>query len=505
MPVKIFLSYCHKNKNIADRIDEDFRAIGITFHRDDRDVQYGDSFKQFMGTIARSNFVILLISDEYLRSRSCMYELIEVLNTPEMIPRVLAILLEDKRNIFDAEVREEYYDFWRSEKAKIIKQLKRHNNEDYGEEKKEILNINQHIPQFFRKLKDMKSFHFKSLKEQFYKPMLETVGFKDKYLVSRLIAVSKIDDYEEQELALDKLLFEFPGNEFVLCLKGNCCERQNLDVKARDCYEQVLRINPANVEACNNLGIICARKFKEYEKSRTYLKKAIRIAPRHIPAYYNLAFLLEDHFSDFEGARHCYEKILSLDQDDGKAHFNLGNLLKKGFSDAEGARFHLEKALEVDPSIKGVHYSLAILFASGFNDNERSKQHFEKALEENTESVNVQYDYAIFLQSRLKDFDGARRHLIKVTQIDPRDGKAYYVLGKLLAYHFKEYDLARSHFERAIEIDQQDSNSHLELSYLLLFHYKDAENGGKHMEIAFRLDPSLVMKVRNEFGPFFDT
>jgi hypothetical protein len=42
---KIFLSYSHKNKNVAEAIDNDFQKIGIMFQRDVRDVGYMESLK----------------------------------------------------------------------------------------------------------------------------------------------------------------------------------------------------------------------------------------------------------------------------------------------------------------------------------------------------------------------------------------------------------------------------------------------------------------------------
>jgi len=35
--VKIFISYSHKNTDVADSIDESFKKIGVTFTRDVRD------------------------------------------------------------------------------------------------------------------------------------------------------------------------------------------------------------------------------------------------------------------------------------------------------------------------------------------------------------------------------------------------------------------------------------------------------------------------------------
>ena len=77
----MFLSYCQKDKGIADIIDTKLprieRKIEIT--RDIRAVGYGESFSAFMQTIADKDFVISIVSDRYLKSRNCMYEVCELM------------------------------------------------------------------------------------------------------------------------------------------------------------------------------------------------------------------------------------------------------------------------------------------------------------------------------------------------------------------------------------------------------------------------------------------
>jgi hypothetical protein len=70
----IFLSYSWKDRDIADEIDNDFKAVGITFRRDERDAKYRTSIKEFMDTVGKHDYVVMLISDDYLRSANCMYE-----------------------------------------------------------------------------------------------------------------------------------------------------------------------------------------------------------------------------------------------------------------------------------------------------------------------------------------------------------------------------------------------------------------------------------------------
>src|ERR1017187_3081630 len=87
-PPDVFLSYCSKNDNIANEIDLVFQKNGIMLRRDKREIVYMKSIKDFMNSINKSDFVVMIFSDEYLKSEGCMYEVNEVLNTHEFEKRI---------------------------------------------------------------------------------------------------------------------------------------------------------------------------------------------------------------------------------------------------------------------------------------------------------------------------------------------------------------------------------------------------------------------------------
>jgi tetratricopeptide (TPR) repeat protein len=487
---KIFLSYCHANSDLADRIDADFQAIGVTFQRDIRDVSHGGSFKAFMNSVAKSDFVIVLVSKEYLRSRSCMYEIMEVLNAHEFEKKILPVLLDSAKDIFVTAVRKTYYDFWDSEQTRVSGDLTNYVNEDILEEKKRITNINENIGEFFQKLKDMRSFPFDDLKNKLYQPVLKRIGFKDAYMMSKLVPLLIMTDSEEKEVAIDEFLQEFPDNEIALFQKAFAAAAHGQLGKARTYYEKVLESDADNFQACNNLAIILAGKYAEFDKAFEYLDRTMKRVPLFLPAFYNAAYLLEDHLKRYDDARICYEHILKHNPGDAKAHVNLGTLLEKHFGDTEGARHQYELALKLDPDHPRAHYFLALLCANSSSELESAKEHFELALKADSEFYNAHYDYAILLSNYFDDFDGAIRHFTKVTQIEPRDGGAFRALG-MVANKVDDYKLARISFERAIEIDPADVRSRMELARLLFVKFKDYPLSLSHYMVAREQDPSV--------------
>ena len=95
---RIFLSYCQKDSEIADLIEDKLSPLinsDFTISRDNRDVGYLNSFKRFMESIRQHDYVIMLISDRYIKSFNCMFEVTEVLKDSDFGKRILFIVLTD--------------------------------------------------------------------------------------------------------------------------------------------------------------------------------------------------------------------------------------------------------------------------------------------------------------------------------------------------------------------------------------------------------------------------
>ena len=76
----LFLSYCWKDSNEADKIYDFFKSSrNIELHRDTIDIGKWESIKEYMQSISDMDYTILLISDVYLKSANCMYEVLEVM------------------------------------------------------------------------------------------------------------------------------------------------------------------------------------------------------------------------------------------------------------------------------------------------------------------------------------------------------------------------------------------------------------------------------------------
>jgi internalin A len=73
----VFISYAWggESEEIVNQIDGALQQRGLKIIRDKRDLGYKGSISAFMERIGQGNCVIVVISDKYLRSPNCMFEL----------------------------------------------------------------------------------------------------------------------------------------------------------------------------------------------------------------------------------------------------------------------------------------------------------------------------------------------------------------------------------------------------------------------------------------------
>lgn len=128
----LFISYTECDAPIADIIEKEIHKklkdeIKISRYTE---LNYKDSFKQFMDTIQDHDFVLTIVSDTYLRRQACMYEVGEILKDHHYKDRLLFVVLSENErkyyknnapnkieaNIYgNAKLRLEYTKFWKDE------------------------------------------------------------------------------------------------------------------------------------------------------------------------------------------------------------------------------------------------------------------------------------------------------------------------------------------------------------------------------------------------------
>lgn len=114
----VFLSYNWHDVETADRIDKHLSGLsGITVKRDVRDIGPWRSIREFMKSIRQQDYAVLVISDPYLKSKNCMFEVTEMMKEREYGDRIFPAVVE--HGIYDPMVRAEYIRYWQHECDKL--------------------------------------------------------------------------------------------------------------------------------------------------------------------------------------------------------------------------------------------------------------------------------------------------------------------------------------------------------------------------------------------------
>ncbi|WP_252254343.1 RNA-binding domain-containing protein [Clostridium sp. ZBS12] len=135
-PSTLFISYSECDTPIVDIIEKSITDKLKDKIKIDRytKLKYKDSFKKFMDTIQDHNFVLAIVSDTYLKSQACMYEVGETLKDHHYKDKLLFVVLsENERKYYvdntpekigadiynGAQSRLEYVGFWKEKYDKL--------------------------------------------------------------------------------------------------------------------------------------------------------------------------------------------------------------------------------------------------------------------------------------------------------------------------------------------------------------------------------------------------
>jgi hypothetical protein len=175
----IFISYSHIDSEIVDRIDLSFKKFGITLIRDERDVKYRKSFTEFMQNVRKTDYVLMIISDSFLKSRFCMFEVLEAMKDMKYESRILPIII-DNAKIYNEIDKIKYIKYWKNEMENIEVEL---HDLDSIEKGSSIQTLKKHkeiltnIGDFINFIADLKHIRVSDIDEFSVNEILESIKF----------------------------------------------------------------------------------------------------------------------------------------------------------------------------------------------------------------------------------------------------------------------------------------------------------------------------------------
>lgn len=170
----VFVSYSWKQKEAASKLYDFLKLKGYNPSMDDHNLAYKDKISTFMESIRASNYAILIISDDYLKSANCMTEVLHILNERESYSRILPIRHENVK-IFNSAERMKYIQFWKTqfeESTALIENVDRISAIEEIKKLKVTSRIYQEIGDFLITIADMITFTIEKEEEVLYSNLL---------------------------------------------------------------------------------------------------------------------------------------------------------------------------------------------------------------------------------------------------------------------------------------------------------------------------------------------
>ena len=171
----IFLSYNWHDGETADRIDRHLSGLpGVTVKRDVRDIGPWESIRKFMEGIRQQDYVVLIVSDSYLKSKNCMFEVMEMMKEREYADRSFPAVVG--KGIYDPLVRAGYISYWQQECDKLeaaVRGLDPANAVELAADLKRYKNIASSVGEFLSIVADRNNPDIQDVEVQIEKAVLK--------------------------------------------------------------------------------------------------------------------------------------------------------------------------------------------------------------------------------------------------------------------------------------------------------------------------------------------
>ena len=179
---EIFISYAWggDSEQFVNQLDQILQAEGIKIIRDKSELGYKRLIKAFMERIGRGKCAIAVISDKYLKSPNCMFELVQIAKNGEFYDRIFPIVLADAQ-IYKPVARLKYIKHWEEEIKELdegMREVSAAYLQGFREEIDQYTEIRNTIAELTNLLKDMNTLTPDIHSESEFKDLINAIAVR---------------------------------------------------------------------------------------------------------------------------------------------------------------------------------------------------------------------------------------------------------------------------------------------------------------------------------------
>ena len=155
----VFVSYNHGSSDFVDKIEKSLAGI-CNIKRDKNEIGDWESISDFMKTIRKEDFALLVISDSYLKSTACLFEVIQLMKDENWDKNTMYVIMDDAKTLYNLGGQLDYIQYWENHYKDIykkIEQLPLESTHKQIEQLNKITTIKNEIGEFLNKVSDAKN------------------------------------------------------------------------------------------------------------------------------------------------------------------------------------------------------------------------------------------------------------------------------------------------------------------------------------------------------------
>lgn len=152
----VFVSYNRGSSDFVDKIEKSLAGI-CNIKRDKNEIGDWESISDFMKTIRKEDFAVLVITDKYLKSTACLYEVIQLMKDDDWDMKTMYVVMDDAKTIYNIDGQLDYIQHWENRYRELsdkIEQLPRESTYKQSGELNKITTIKNGIGEFLNKVSD---------------------------------------------------------------------------------------------------------------------------------------------------------------------------------------------------------------------------------------------------------------------------------------------------------------------------------------------------------------
>ena len=252
---EIFISYKRggESEGYVNRLDETLQEKGIKIFRDTRDIPYKGSIQGFMERIGRGKCVITVISEGYLKSRYCMFELVQIAKNKDFYNRIFPIVLADA-NIYEPIEILKYIKHWEykiKELDDAMKDVGAANLQGIREEIDQYTDIRNTIAQLTNILNSMNALNPETHQQSGFEELIkaiekrlnqDTISFDKESKPSTTSGTFETRRIEILKLDLEKLNKDYEAVADKKRRESNPVEKRNLQLQLDSIFQEIEEI-----------------------------------------------------------------------------------------------------------------------------------------------------------------------------------------------------------------------------------------------------------------------